>query len=271
MKFLIVKQIGRKKKLVNVRNLNTTSILLAIASKPSWGPWLIVVGIWAVGLYSRGSVVESLNNLMQSVQFFNLHQWNQFFVDLHYYIPIFCMHNHHLQYIHYVSGEEPLLVGIFYGLTSQQKYYLLLDAAKITVILLIEIFDGISYCLENGQFNEELINNRLTRLKDFVATCRWIVFSIVLRNDMSQWNAVSNQTGREFHELFRSQTRYDTIPEVPLLMPLTNDLLYLFTVLEVMFDIEMWRNLYELCRIDSRFYPDIDRVIRLARRTEESV
>ena len=38
---------------------------------------------------------------------------------------------------------------------------------------------------------------------------------------------------------FRSQTRYDTIPEVPLLMPLTNDLLYLFTVLEVMFDIEM--------------------------------
>jgi len=152
-------------------------------------------------------------------------------------------------------------------LTHHQKYYLLLEADKITVILLTEIFEGIFDCLANNQFNEELINNRLTRLKEFVYTCRLVVFSLVLRGNMSQWDGVSNQTGREFYEFFRSQARENSIPEVPLI----NDLLYFFAMLEVMFDIDKWKNLYELCRIDFRFSLDIDRLLQLARGTEESV
>jgi len=70
---MIIQQIEKKTKLINVRNLNTTSTIFAIASKPSWGPWLIVVSIWVVGLYSRGSMVEYLSTIMQSMQFLNFY------------------------------------------------------------------------------------------------------------------------------------------------------------------------------------------------------
>lgn len=69
---MIIQQIEKKTKLINVRYLNTTSTIFAIASKPSWGPWLIVVGIWVAGLYSRGSMVEYLNAIYAIPQFLSM-------------------------------------------------------------------------------------------------------------------------------------------------------------------------------------------------------